>query len=473
MKFIEELNIKLSQLVKLDFIPKNIEVTSLYLTDFTLFNYDSIDLSYYPRRQIPGGNKQPVINDLSLVKNFIDNTNLDDFINVEKFDRYYREIVSTYISVLLEEVKTGSFKNIESFINDPLNLELIFKSPQYSYTFLESKNILKDDYYNKYKDTAENSLLDGNLFWAYKYSYHVLDGPFEKLEDDPRFIKYNNKSVRRYFNKIVFRRGFFNPEKDVLKLFYRYWNHPDLKIPFKQILSTIDIIECFYFLRDYHIPELEKFFIETRVHAFVDYCVDITFYDNHMKLEDKYIGEKTEDLDDKITRLSKVIIDNPELLETFIAKMKNREDLFKKITKITLNQYILDNASYIKKSLLKNHEIMIRFIEFNYLNKHSLVKQEFPEAIKAILKSKNSENCFFYLKDIILKHEPNTDPKEIAPFLDVISTSSTYSLMYALITKKRFPQGEKEIFSDPENKKEYLEFLKELDPEKFEDYDFN
>jgi len=461
MKFIEQLNIQLSQLLNPNFIPKNIEVTELYLTDFTLFNYNLIDLSYYPRKAIPGGNQKPIMNNLSLVKNFIDKTNIDDFVNVEKFDRYYNEIVSTYISVLLEEVRTGSFKNTESFISDPSNLELILKSPKYSYTFLESKNILEEDYYNKYKDKVESALLDSSLFWAYKYSYYILDGPFEKLEDDPRIIE-NDSLVDKYFTKIVFRRGFFKSKQDLLKLFYRYWNHPKLKIPFKKILSKMDMIECFYFLRDYYIPELEQFFIETRMYDFVDYFVDITFYDNHMRLEDQYVGEKTEDLDDKITRLSKVIIDNPELLETFIAKMKNKEDLFKKITRISLDQYILDNAEHIKKSLLKNHEIMIRFIQFNYLKKHSLVKKEFPEAIEAILKSKDPQDCFFYVSDIILKHEKDTDPKEIEPFLKIISTSSTYSLMYAIITKKRFPEGEKAIFSDSENKAEYLELLDEI-----------
>ena len=457
MKYINELNIELSQFINLDFFSKDIEIGELTVSDFNLVKYDYVHIDYYNSRGFEG-NREIVEKNLEKIKKFIDEVNINDFIKIDKFNIYYSEIIDEYVfsffryNLSEKEMMINILKGIDDF-------KYVFKTGKLSYLFLKYAEEFNESYYNKYKKSAEDGLLSGDPFWGYIYCVNILDGPFLKLEKYPYFFK-NKKLVNKYIYKIIFKRGFFIPGSDIKKIFYTYWNHPTLNDHFKEYFLTSDLIEIFYYLKDVHLPELETYLIEKRLDDFVQYFFDITFFKNHMEIEQKNINKHTEELKDKISRIYKMIIDDPNLLYSFISRIYNYEGIFKSETGMTLNEYIKENLEHIKKSLLKDVDALFRVISFYYLKKHSLIKKEFPEAIEAILNSKDANLNFFYVKNLIIDAERRVDPEDLQRFLDVISTSPQYSLEYAKLINEPFPQGEEAIFKSPEHKKDYLKFKK-------------
>ena len=459
MKRIDELIIKLNQFINPDFFSKDLEVNELIVSDFNIIKYDYVHTDYYNPRGSEG-NRKFVENNLEKIKKFIEEVNINDFIKINKFNIYYSEIIDEYIFSLFkvglseEEIMINLLKGNDDF-------KYIFRSGRLSYLFLKIGEEFNESYYNKYKESAEEGLLSGDPFWGYIYCVNILDGPFPKLEKYPLFFN-NKKIVNKYIYKIIFKRGFLKPKSDEVKIFKTYWNHPTLKEHFREYFLTLDLIEVFYYLKDAHIPELEQYLIEKRLDDFVQYFFDITFFKNHMEIEEKNISKNTEKLKDKISRISKMIIDDPNLLYSFISRVYNYEGIFKTQTGMTLNEYIKENFEHIKVTLLKDVDALFRVISYYYLKKHSLVKKEFPEAIEAVLNSKDPDLNFFYVKNLIVDAERRTDPKDLQRFLDVISKSPKYSLEYAKLINEPFPQGEEVIFKSSEYKKDYLKFIKRL-----------
>lgn len=463
MKYLNELIINLSQFINPDFFTKDLSVDEFFISDFSLTNYDLNDFTYYVRSGNFKTNKESIEKNLESIKRFIKNDN--NFSKINKYDLYRDEIITFYLDIISNqnELSDSQFK---AFIEDPNNLDLILKSSKYCYLFLENKKLLDEKYFNKHKEQAEIGLLSGNLFWAYKYAYFILDGPFDKLEKDHKFIN-DNKIINKYFLKIVFRRGFFDPQKDPKKIFYKYWNNPILSQKFKEYFSTWDLIDMSYYLRDVYFPELDEYLIEKHLDDYVQYFINITFLNLEMGLEPNYITKDTEKIGDRIKRMSIRIKNDPKLMLSFLFRMRGYEGVFKKKMGIEFDEYIKENIEGMKKVFLKDHESLLRFISSFYLRRHSLVKKEYPEAIKVILDSKDPDTCIYYVKDLILEGDRgNIDPKELQPFLDIISTSAERSVFYSMLTNAPFPQGEEVIFKNPESKKEYLNFMKELKEKK-------
>lgn len=463
MKKLNELIINLSQFINPNFFPHDLSIDEFFISDFSLTNYDSNDFTYYVRSGNFKINKESIEKNLESVKRFIEKNN--NFSKINKYDLYRDEIISFYLDITSKQNELTD-SQFEVFIKDPNNLDLILKSSKYCYLFLENKKLLDEKYFNKHKEQAEIGLLSGDLFWAYKYAYFILDGPFDKLENNHKFVN-DKKIINKYFLKIVFRRGFFDPKKDPKKIFYKYWNNPIISQKFKEYILTLDLIDMSYYLRDIYFPELDEYLIEKRLDDYVQYFINIAFLNLEMSLEPNYITKDSEKIGDRINRMSNRIKNDPKLMLSFLFRMKGYEGIFKKKTGIEFDEYIKENIEGIKKVFLKDHESLLRFISFFYLRRHSLVKKEYPEAIGVILDSKDPDTCVYYVKDLILEGDRgNIDPKELQPFLDIISTSAQRSVFYSMLINAPFPQGEEIIFKNQEYKKEYLSFMKELKDKK-------
>lgn len=451
MKIIDELTINLNQFITLDFFPKNLEVNELNVIDFNLIRFDYVHTDYYNPRGSEG-NRKIIIDNLEKIEQFIDKVNINDFIKINNFNVYYSEIIDEYIFSRFKD-NLSEKEVMINLLKGPDDFKYVFRSGRLSYLFLKYGEEINESYYNKYKKSAEDGLLTGDPFWGYIYCINILDKPFPKLEKHPLFFN-NKKIVNKYIYKIIFKRGFLKPKSNEIEIFTTYWYHPTLKEHFKEyFLNIIDLVETFYYLRDAHIPELEQYLIENRLDDFIQYFFDITFFGNHMEIQEKDVSKNTEKLKDKISRISKMIIDDPKMLYSFISRVYNYEGIFKTKTGMTLKEYLDNNIEHVKISLLKDVDSLFRVISYYYLKKHSLVKKHFPEAIEAILDSKNPELCFYYVKNLIIESETRFDENDLQRFLDVISTSAKYSLEYAKLINEPFPQGEGVIFKSSEHKK--------------------